>query len=278
MKKISFGVLIALSSLILSSTLATKSEASSIFHPINAPNKLLANNPTNNLNENWKITNWYSQDQESPERIFKQSQYNASTDQYEVGINAADLGPTRMTSIRQFELKKGTTYKIKVNFFISMNRVNLDETYIDFNGHRRFNQPTPNTGQVYEEEVTPTQDEVYTITMNLDCYKGANVTMLLNYGDGDGFHEQVPSPTVDLIKAGHSGVTGSGLPGYNIIVKDEQNGQPGNIIGTGIVDNDGYYQLTINRPAIADEYFYVYQANSDGVISVPKRIRVINLD
>jgi hypothetical protein len=81
---------------------------------------------------------------------------------------------------------------------------------------------------------------------------------------------EVPKPGVDEVREGTTTITGTGEAGNTITVYDVD----GNSIGTGTVNEDGTYSVTIDRPAVADEILQVTQTDADGNESKAKIVVV----
>lgn len=224
----------------------------------------------NSLNANWNILEYETPSAIPVDELFRQGLYDANKQQYSVGINAGNLDQTKLTTVKRFKLEKGKTYKLDVNYYISMSNVNLKNTYIDFNGEERINTPTSAGGQKYSKVITPDKDETYKITLKLETFQGANVTMMLSYGKGEGLVKMPDKPTVDPVKANQDIVTGTGTPGNTILVKNIN----GVEIGRAIVTSDGEYSVKVNEPLIEGEILRVYQM-SDDLLSEATPILVI---
>lgn len=223
----------------------------------------------NNLSKNWVMEEWDYTSEAHPERIFRQGMHNAELKRYTVGVNFANY-KVDFKATRSFPMKAGKTYKIKATYDISVGNVDLAKTYIDFNGKDRFNKPT--VDGVYEDTYKATKDENYTITFSMKTYGLGNQWMDIRCLEDGGFTEvaSVPQPGNVSAKSATNSITGTGIAGNTIIVKNSA----GDTIGTGLVDGDGTFTITPTEKLQLGDELSVYQKDTAGELSEPVSVTV----
>lgn len=210
----------------------------------------------------WNILDWSSSTGTDVESVFVQGHVDPTTGMKSVGVNHGNLGATTLSAVKRVALKAGKTYQFKVKYFISISLVDLNETYIDFNGQKRVNQPTPGDGEWYTETITPTEDMTYQVAFKMKTLKGSTGTMMLSFDGDDAFSEVIDKP--NPVKNVKNSISGMGNPGYHIVVKDQQDGKPSKQIGSGDVTDSGMFNVTTTRDLVNNETLYVYQQNDNG--------------
>ena len=209
----------------------------------------------------WKITNYFSSQGITSDKVFKEGVESEELNQRMVMSQFANIGDANLTAERIIPMKAGRIYNLDLVF---AQLYNLTGTgYIDFNGER-FDSTNDPTSQVFKKTVAPTQDMNYKIEVHFNVPVNGNGYFKIGFDkDSGGVTEEVSelaSPVVSPIpEAGTRTVSGTADPDNRILVKDETN----ELIGEGKVDGTGHYTVTTNRNLHYREVLKVTQKNED---------------
>ncbi|EOH93536.1 hypothetical protein UAW_02486 [Enterococcus haemoperoxidus ATCC BAA-382] len=201
------------------------------------------------------------------EDIFKQNVKSPTTPQKMVINNFANIGNAELTAKKIIPMKKGHTYKL--NLIYAMKFTNSGTAYIDFNGEKKTSDSVNNDAvdHVYEKTISPTQDEEYVITMYFKVPFKSNGYLKLGYdtslGGGIEEHSDLAAPILVAPFEGRNFIEGTGIIGNKIEIYDANK----QLLGSGRINAQGKFNITVNRSFIAGEEIYGYQIDKNGVIS-----------
>jgi hypothetical protein len=211
------------------------------------------------VSQGWTIKNYSSNTQPDVSKIFLQGVDMASATQRGILVQAANVGDASLTAQKVISMKKG--HKYDLNLIYAQFYDNGGTGYIDFNG-KKVMATSDYSDQNYKEEITPTEDMNYTITVSFTTKYPGNAYLKLGYDKKSSGITDIPTeldaPVVSSApEAGTNLISGTADSG-NTVVASDTNGVE---IGTAKVGSDGKFEIKTNRILRYEEKLRIVQKN-----------------
>ena len=227
---------------------------------------------TIDITTGWNVIDYSSSQGIPVSDVFKLGVVNATLKQKMAMSQFANIGNAEFLATKTIKMQAGRTYSLKL---IYAQLYNLTGTgYIDFNGEKMEATNNP-ADQTYVKVLKPDQDMDYTIKVYYKTPVNGNGYFKVGFNTEDGGVTEevskIPAPIVSPApEASSKIVEGTGVSGNQVIVTDSSQ----EILGQTLVDTEGKYTVTTNRPLIYHEELSVIQKD-DELESEPTKVLVV---
>ncbi|WP_086314495.1 hypothetical protein A5821_002070 [Enterococcus sp. 7F3_DIV0205] len=218
------------------------------------------------VTQGWKVNFSTNLANVHEEDIFKQNMKSPTSTQKMVLNNFGNIGNAELTAKKTITMKKGHTYNLDLIYAMQFSN---GSGYIDFNGEKIDSASINNDAKdhAYKKVVKADADMDYVITIYYKVPMRATGYLKLAYDTslGNGIEEQsnIASPELIAPTEGQTKITGTGISGNTINIYDAA----GKLLGSGTVNSQNNFEITVNRPFIKGEEITGYQVDKNGVIS-----------